>query len=99
MFWFENTFFIIAFIIFVSILVPLIYIKNFFVIAWASSGLFTTLFYVIGWGFVGIFITIVLALKDVYFFIKILSMHRGCREAMGLEDELKEVIIEEDVEV
>jgi len=87
MFWFENTFFIIAFIILVTLFVPLVYIKNVFVIAWASSGLFTTLFYVIGWVFVGIFITIFLALRDVFYFIKILSMHRGCREAMGRKDE------------
>jgi hypothetical protein len=99
MFWFENIFFIIAFIIQVTILVPLVYIKNFFIIGWASSGLFTTLFYSIGWLFAGLFITLFLAVRDVYYYIKILSMHRGCREAYGLEDELKEELIPEDDEV
>ena len=99
MFWFENIFFIIAFIFQVTLLIPLVYIKNFFIIIWASSGLFTSLFYAIGWLFVGLFITFFLALRDVYFYMKILSMHRGCREAYGLEDELKEEVIDSEVEV
>lgn len=99
MFWFENIFFIIAFIVQVTLLVPLVYIKNLFTIVWASSGLFTTLFYAVGWLFVGLFITLFLAVRDVYYYMKILAMHRGCREAYRLEDELKEEAIDSEVEV
>ena len=99
MFWFENIFFIIAFIIQVTLLVPFVYIKNFFIIMWASSGLLTKILYAGGWLFVGIFITLFLALRDVYYYMKILSMHRGCREAYGLEDELKEEVIDSELEV
>ena len=88
MFWFENIFFILAFIIQVTLLVPLVYLKNFLAIIRAESRGLVKLLYVIGWLLVGIFITIYLALRDVYYFMKILSMHRGCREAFGLEDEL-----------
>jgi hypothetical protein len=88
MFWFENIFFILAFIIQVTLLVPLVYLKNFLAIISAESRSLVKLLYVIGWLLVGIFITIYLALRDVYYYIKILSMHRGCREAFGLEDEL-----------
>ena len=71
-----------------TLLVPLVYMKNFLAIIRAESRDLVKLLYVTGWLFVGIFITIYLALRDVYYYIKILSMHRGCREAFGLEDEL-----------
>ena len=71
-----------------TLLVPLVYMKNFLAILRAESRGLDKLLYVTGWLFVGIFITIYLALRDVYYYIKILSMHRGCREAFGLEDEL-----------
>jgi len=81
----------------VTLLVPLVYIKNFFIIVWASSGLFTTLFYAVGWLFVGLFITLFLAVRDVYFYMKILTKHRGLREAYGLEDKLKKEAIDNEV--
>lgn len=71
-----------------TLLVPLVYIKNFLAIIRAETRGLVKLLYLTGWLFVGIFITIYLALRDVYYYIKILSMHRGCREAFGLEDEL-----------
>ena len=71
-----------------TLLVPLVYMKNFLAIIRAETRGLVKLLYLTGWLFVGIFITIYLALRDVYYYIKILSMHRGCREAFGLEDEL-----------
>jgi hypothetical protein len=99
MFWFENIFFIFAFIVQVALLVPLVYIKNFFIIIGSRIGLPKTLLYAAGWLFVGLFITLFLALRDVYYYTRILSMHRGCREAYGLEDELKEEVIDCELEV
>jgi len=72
----------------VTLLVPLVYLKNFLAIIRAESPSQIKLFYVTGWLFVGLFITIFLAFRDVLYYIQILSMHRGCREAFGLEDEL-----------
>ena len=47
------------------------------------------------WFFAGLFLCIFLAGKDVYYFCKLLTMHKGCREAKGLIDEAEEDEIDE----
>ena len=95
MYWLENFFFIIFHSFFLAILLPFVYLKNLFVVLSASHGLFTTLFNTLGWLIFGPLLTIFLGLRDVYYYIKILSMHRGCREEQGLEDELKSEQVDE----
>ena len=55
--------------------------------------------YLAMWLFAGLFVCIFIAGKDVYYFCKLLSMHKGCREAKGLIDEAEEDEIDERLEV
>ena len=55
--------------------------------------------YLAVWLFAGLFLCIFIAVKDVYYFCKLLSMHKGSREAKGLIDEAEEDEIDERLEV
>jgi hypothetical protein len=71
-------------------LIPLVYIKLIPVIPWATLGLFTSIFYAVFWFLGGLFISLFLAMRDVAYFLLILSMHNGCRENEPDEDEIDE---------
>jgi hypothetical protein len=89
MYWLENIIFVFIFFIYELSLVPLVYVKNFVIIIWASMGLFTTIFNAMFWIVGGIPLSIYIALRDVVYFIRILSMTNGCRAASDLNDEME----------
>lgn len=74
-FWIDNIVAILVFTVFEIALIPLVYLKNIVIITWASMGLFTTIFNVAIWIFSGLFFSFFIALRDVYYFTKILTMH------------------------
>ena len=55
--------------------------------------------YLIMWLFAGLFFCIFIALKDVYNFCLLLTMHKGCKEAKGLEDLIEDDEVDENLEV
>jgi len=79
-FWMENIFYLLIFLVFEVVLIPFVYLKMLVVIPWATLGLFTSIFYEIFWFIGGIVLLIFMALRDVYHFMWILSMHDGCLE-------------------
>lgn len=89
MFWLENLVFLMVFICIEIILVFPVYVKNIFIIPWASLGLFKTIFNLALWIFAGLFISIFIAINDVMNLLNILRMHEGCRKFNELEDDLK----------
>ena len=52
-----------------------------------------------GWVLAGIFLSFFLVLRDVYFYIKLLSMHRGCKEYNNMPDELAEDPMPQNIEI
>lgn len=74
-FWLENIVFTIFFTLYEFLLVPIVYAKIFINILTCSYGLFTTIFKCIIWVFSGFFFSIFLAFRDIYYLLKILSMH------------------------
>eukprot|EP00347_Sterkiella_histriomuscorum_P022855 403336899 len=99
MFWAENVIFVFIFLIYEICLIPAVYIKTFINIVSCSVGLFTIMFQLSYWFFSGIFFSFFLIFRDIYYLLKILSMHQGCRQAMGLADELKEDVIDKDLKL
>jgi hypothetical protein len=72
--WIENCIFLIVFAIFELLLIPFVYMKNVFIMAWASMGLFTTFFNVVCWVFCGLFFCFFMACRDVVNLARIFSM-------------------------
>jgi hypothetical protein len=79
-FWFENLIGVLFFMIFEIILIPIVFLKTIFNIIYSTSGLFTTVFNVLKWLIFGIFYLFAILSYDVFMLIKILTMHRGCKE-------------------
>lgn len=66
MFWLENIFFVLFFIVFEALLVIPVYVKNLVQIGWASKGLFTSFFNTAIWFFFGVPIALFILAKDVW---------------------------------
>ena len=86
-FWIENLVYVTLFMIYELLLIPLVYLKLIPLIPWATLGLFTSIFYAVFWFLGGLFISLFLAMRDVAYFLLILSMHNGCRENEPDDDE------------
>lgn len=84
MFWLENIFWLTIFLAYEMTLIPFVYFKNIFVVAWATQGLFKTVWNTATWLFSGPIILIYLGFRDVWYMFTILTMHNGCREFAGL---------------
>jgi hypothetical protein len=77
LFWLENIVYIALFAALEIVLIPFVYIKLLFVIPWATMGLFTSIFYTGFWFVSGIAILIGMAVRDIFYFIRILANHQG----------------------
>ncbi|CDW78613.1 UNKNOWN [Stylonychia lemnae] len=98
-FWIENVIFLFIFLLYEIFLIPVVYVKTFINIITCSVGLFTIMFHCAAWFFSGFFFSFFLVFRDIYYLAKILSMHQGCRQALGLADELKEEVIDKEVKL
>jgi len=81
MFWAENIFFIMAFMLFELAIMPIAYIKVWINIIRNSMGVLNTIVNCLVWLIIGLFMMIFLLFKDVFHLVKILSFHHGCRKA------------------
>lgn len=75
MFWTDNVIYILIFVAYEFVLIPLVYIKNFMSVAKSSIGFKSKLTNGVTWIFSGLFFSFYIACRDVYFFIQILTMH------------------------
>lgn len=66
MFWLENVIWLAGFMVYEIAISPLVYIKNLFVVAWATPGLFLPIWYTVAWLFTGPIMLIYLVLRDMY---------------------------------
>jgi hypothetical protein len=92
MFWFENLIFIMVYLMFTTVLAPIAYIKIWINVIRNSVGVLSTILNIVLWAISGPFLTLFLIFRDVYYLIKILSYHQGCR--FGKHDEMAEEKIE-----
>jgi hypothetical protein len=92
MFWFENLFFIVAFMFFEILIMPIAYIKIWINVARNSMGILKTILNCFIWLLIGLFMMFFLVFRDVGYLIKILAYHNGCR--YGKIDELAEESID-----
>jgi hypothetical protein len=74
-FWVENLVMISVFSLYEFLLVPIVYFKTHYNIITCSNGLFKTIFKCFVWMLSGIIFNFFLACRDIYYLIKILSMH------------------------
>lgn len=74
-FWFENTFYILALLVQELLFVPLIYIKVMFNIIRLASFL-NMIFLIVSWTFLGLFFLLLGVSKDMFYFIKILCDYK-----------------------
>lgn len=81
MFWLENIFFILGFLMIEFIISPLSYIKIWWNILWNSIGVLTIITNSIVFAIIGFPLTICLVLRDCSYLIRILTYHQGCRFA------------------
>lgn len=98
-FWLENLVVLSLFTFYSLLILPIVYGKIFFNLMFSSQGLFTVIFYCIVWLFTGWIFSMGLLARDLWYLIRILAMHRGCREEMGLIDELKEYVVDPEVKL
>jgi hypothetical protein len=49
------------------------------------------------WAFAGLPICFYIVVRDVFYLIKIFSMHRGCRESLNIFDGIEEKEISDDI--
>ena len=89
MFWLENIFWILVFLSYSLLLVPFVYLSNFYNIIWATSGPFKPLFYVLFWLVIGIPLSLFIVLRDVWLFIKLLAILEGCLKHTGKDTNSK----------
>lgn len=75
MFWIENLFFILGFLGFEMLIVPLAYIKIWFNIVKNSIGILRRLANCIGWAIVGLPMMMFIVFRDLAYIIKILGSH------------------------
>lgn len=92
MFWLENFFFIVLFLIFELVISPIAYFKIWINILRNSMGILNTIMNSIIWLLTGVFIIMYLLVRDMGFLLKILSYHNGCK--YGKADELAEEAID-----
>lgn len=88
MFWLENIIWLLIFMAYEVLLCPFVYLKNLFVVAWATQGLFLTIWHTVAWLFSGPILLVFFVLRDLFYMFKILTMHQGCRAAAKLGDAL-----------
>ena len=74
-FWIENMIFIFFFALYEMLLAPLVFIKTFLNLMIYSEGLFTTMFKCLIWIISGTCFVFFIGCRDIYFLIKILTMH------------------------
>ena len=86
MFWLENIAWIALFLVYEVVLIPLVYLKNICVVAISSYGVLKKIGGVFAWLFSGPFFILFWILRDITYFVRILSMHEGCRHALALPD-------------
>ena len=89
MFWLENIVWILGFLAYELLLVPFVYLSNFYNIIWATNGPFLPIFYTMFWLIGGIPFSLFIVLRDVWLFITLLSVLEGCRRRTGKEDTAK----------
>jgi hypothetical protein len=101
MFWGENFIFVIFFIAFEICLMPFVWFICFCNIIYSTPGMFTTFFNLIKWCILGILYMTFILLKDVWNLLKILAMHRGCKEYVGLDKSLspEEILKKNDLKI
>jgi len=85
MFWMENIIFVIFFVAFEICLMPLVWFICFCNIIYSTPGMFTTFYNLAKWIVLGTLYLTYILLKDVLNLLKILAMHRGCREYNNLD--------------
>ena len=97
MFWLDNIFWILVFLSYSLLLVPFVYLCNFYNILWATSGPFKPMFYMLFWLLIGLPLSLFIVLRDVWLLIKLLTILEGCLKHTGkdknsnkLSDEKKE---------
>ena len=78
-YWIENVIFVVLFLFYEIVLLPVVFAKTFLNIITCSVGLFTIMFQCMLWLFSGLFFAMFLIARDIFYLIKILSMHQGCR--------------------
>ena len=90
----ENLFILSMFLAYELLVAPAAFVKIEFNLVTSNQGLFTMIFYSTVWLFFGPFLTLSIVLKDFGHLAYILSMHEGCRQAMGLVDEMESIEID-----
>lgn len=75
MFWFENVFFILIFMFFEIIIMPVAYIKVWINLAANSVGILKTILNCFIWALIGLLMIFFLVFRDVAYLIKILAYH------------------------
>ena len=89
-FWMENIIFVFAFFLFELMLVPLLYLVCMFNIIYSTNGMFTTVYNIIKWLLLGFLYLAFILMKDVWYLLRILSMHEGCKKANEKEEKSSE---------
>lgn len=78
-YWLENIVFLAIFLVYELVLVIPVYLKNIFIIFWASPYLFTKLVYAATWVFFGPFFEVYIVLLDCFQLFKLYSKINGCK--------------------
>lgn len=94
MFWLENIIWLLVFMAYEVALSPLVYLKNIFVVGWATQGLLQKVWHIVAWLFLGPILLIYFILRDMNYMFRILCEHQGCRIAAGLGDALPQTKID-----
>lgn len=75
MYWIENIFFIMGFIMYELVMMPIAYIKIWINIIKGSMGALRTILNCIVWALIGLIMMVFLLFRDIAYLIKILSFH------------------------
>lgn len=84
MFWLENIVWLILFLTYETMLTPIVYFKNIFVVAINSFGVGRKIANTLAWMFGGPFYIIFFIFRDMYYLLRIFADLPGCRAARGL---------------
>ena len=88
MFWLENIVWLSLFMVYEALLSPFVYFKTLIVVAWATQGLFMTIWNTFAWMVAGPIYIVFFILRDTQYLFRIFLMHKGCRAANNIKDEL-----------
>ena len=88
MFWIENIVWIVLFMAYEIALIPLVYAKNIFTVAWATQGMFSTLFNTAAWIMTGPVFIAFFIMRDVWYLFRLMTMHQGCKVSTGVQDDM-----------